>query len=278
MNAIYHSKIRYKGLIALSRRKDIDHGKEFDWGRASKDYAKYRDIYPPDFYRRIIDLGLCVHGQTALDLGTGTGVLPRNLYRYGADWTGIDLSENQIAEAVRLAAESGMKIRFITAPAENTGLLDGAFDAITACQCFMYFAPARVLPEILRLLKPGGRLLLLFMAWLPFENEISMKSENLVLEVNPSWTGGRYRRSKAQIPDWSKNHFECFHCFTYDVGVTFTRESWHGRIIACRGVSASSLPQAAIESFKKEHWELMQTVPECFTLPHQVTLIDLKRI
>ena len=26
--------------------KDIDNGKNFDWGNTSEDYAKYRDIYP----------------------------------------------------------------------------------------------------------------------------------------------------------------------------------------------------------------------------------------
>ncbi len=98
---------------------NFDHGKGFDWGNASKDYAKYRDVYPEEFYQRIIDLGLCIKGQTALDLGTGTGVLPRNFYRYGAEWTGADVSENQIREATRLAAESDMKIRFITASAEK---------------------------------------------------------------------------------------------------------------------------------------------------------------
>lgn len=62
----------------------IDHGKVFDWGNTSKDYAKYRDIYPDEFYKKIVDLGLCIAGQNALDLGTGTGVLPRNMYHYGA--------------------------------------------------------------------------------------------------------------------------------------------------------------------------------------------------
>ena len=38
---------------------EIDHGKPFDWGRASREYARYRDIYPPAFYEKILGLGLC---------------------------------------------------------------------------------------------------------------------------------------------------------------------------------------------------------------------------
>lgn len=55
----------------------IDAGKPFDWSRISEDYARYRDIYPQMFYDRILARGLCIGGQTVLDLGTGTGVLPR---------------------------------------------------------------------------------------------------------------------------------------------------------------------------------------------------------
>ena len=32
--------------------KRIDAGKAFDWGRTSDDYAKYRDIYPKEFYEK----------------------------------------------------------------------------------------------------------------------------------------------------------------------------------------------------------------------------------
>ena len=71
---------------------NIVRGKPFDWGRTSQDYAKYRDIYPPEFYEKLVKLRLCTDGQRVLDLGTGTGVLPRNMYRYGAKWTGIDIS------------------------------------------------------------------------------------------------------------------------------------------------------------------------------------------
>ena len=81
----------------------IDNGRSFDWGRTSADYARYRDIYPEEFYQKLLHMDIGTKGQKILDIGTGTGVLPRNLYRYGAAFTGIDISENQIAQAVMLA-------------------------------------------------------------------------------------------------------------------------------------------------------------------------------
>ena len=252
---------------------NIDNGRDFDWGNASKDYAKYRDIYPDEFYQRITALGLCRKGQTALDLGTGTGVIPRNMYKFGADWTGADISENQIAQAKRLAMEENMN----AAPAEKTNLPDNSFDVITACQCFMYFDKSLILPEIKRMLKQNGRLLILFMAWLPSESEIAYNSEKLVLKYNPQWTGGGFKRFKPEVPEGLDKWFYCVNNIAYDASLTFTRESWHGRMIACRGIGASSLPKEEIEKFKTEHWEYMKKLPETFSIPHYVTMLDLKK-
>ncbi len=260
----------------MIQNEEIDHGKGFDWGRTSLEYAMFRDIYPDEFYERIYHRGLGRKGQNCLDLGTGTGVIPRNMYRYGANWTGVDLEENQIKEARRLAAENRMDICFLVAPAEETGLPDGCYDFITAAQCFWYFDRERIFKEIHRLLKPAGRFLLLTMGWLPFGSEIAMETEKLVLRHNPHWTGAGMTRCEPQPPLESGELFCCVDAVGYVIDVPFTRESWHGRIIACRGVGASSLPTEEIEAFKREHWAYMETLPEQFQIPHFVTMIDLQ--
>lgn len=76
-------------------RSKIDGGKPFDWGLTSADYAKYRDIYPDVLYQTLYEMGIGGPGQRILDIGTGTGVLPRRMARYGACFTGLDLSKNK---------------------------------------------------------------------------------------------------------------------------------------------------------------------------------------
>ena len=263
--------------------KTIDNGKIFDWGRASSDYAKYRDIYPDEFYKRIIDSGLCTKGQKVLDLGTGTGVLPRNMYKYGADFTGADISENQIAQARRLSEESGMDIKYIVASAETIDFPDDTFDVVTACQCFMYFNKEIALPKIHKALKPDGHFCILFMSWIPFESEIALKSEELILKYNPDWNGANYmpdreRANCIRTPDWCGGMFTAEVQIGYDINVTFTRESWNGRMKACRGIGASSLSTEEIEAWEKEHMAYLETVPESFEIPHYVTVLNLKKI
>lgn len=135
--------------------KGIDGGKAFDWGKTSSDYAKYRDIYPQEFYQRILDEGLCRDGQKVLDIGTGTGVLPRCLYSYGAEFTRNPIfPENQIETAKRLAAEADMDIRFMSIGAEDMDFPENSFDVITACQCYFYFNHETLAPMLSRILKP----------------------------------------------------------------------------------------------------------------------------
>ena len=255
----------------------IDAGKAFDWGRTSEEYAKYRDIYPEEFYRKIVDRGLCIDGQNVLDLGTGTGVLPRNLYRYGANWIGTDISPEQIEAAKRLSENDDMKIKFMAIPTERIDFPGESFDVITACQCFWYFDHERVMPKLANMLKHDGKLLILYMAWLPYEDEIAGRSEELVLKYSPGWSGAGETRHPIWIPDVAYEYFEMEDHEEYDVMVPFTKESWHGRMKACRGVGAS-LSEDELKRWDKEHRKLLDRIaPEQFDVKHYAALAVLKK-
>ncbi len=256
----------------------IDNGKPFDWGRASSDYAKYRDIYPEEFYQKILSFGLCKDGQKVLDIGTGTGVIPRNMYRFGADFTGTDISENQIEQAKKLSAESDMDIDFLCCPTEKLDFPEESFDVITACQCFFYFDHDITAPKLYKMLKKGGKVALLYMAWLPSEDKIAGKSERLILEYNPEWTGCNEKRHEIFVPEIYRSYFKTIHSEVYDIDVPFTRESWNGRIKACRGIGAS-LDDERIADFEREHLEMLGTVaPEKFDVLHYAAVSILEKI
>lgn len=255
--------------------KNIDGGKAFDWGKASEDYAKFRDIYPQEFYDKILSRKLCMNGQRVLDIGTGTGVLPRNLYRYGAKWTGTDISKNQINQAKILS--QGMDIDYFAMPAENIEFPENSFDVITACQCFWYFHHEQMMPKLLHMLKPGGRILVLYMAWLPFEDKIAGASEELVLKYSPAWSGAGETVHPIYIPDCYQEHFQLVSHEEYLLKVPFTRESWNGRMKACRGIGAS-LKEEEIALWEQEHLKLLAEIaPAEFQVLHYGAIAELKK-
>lgn len=256
---------------------NIDRGKPFDFGRTSREYAKYRDIYPQEFYERIVECGVGTRGQECLDLGTGTGVIPRNLYKYGARWTGTDISESQIAQARLLARSSRMDINFLKVPAEKMEFPDESFDIITACQCFWYFDKKRLAPMLARMLKKDGRLVVMQMAWLPEEDRIAGLSEKLILEYNPDWSGAGWTREPVSISDEVLELYKVEKSFGFDLSVRFSRESWNIRMRTCRGVEAS-MTDIEISAWEREHRALLAlTAPDEFDVLHHAAVAILKK-
>ena len=250
----------------------IDHGNAHCWDQVSGDYARYRDIYPEDLYERLHALGIGLNGQTIIDLGTGSGVIPRYLGRYGAQFIGVDCSFGQIKQAIALSPKD-VSCAWMVGLAECIGLQDAIADVVLACMSFLYFDKARTLPEIIRFLKPDGMFVKVSMIWLPFEDPIAEKTEEMVLKYNPDWTGAHFKRRKLQVADWSKELFEPRILLTYDARINFTRDTWRGRIRTCRGMGASSISHDAKQQFEREFKEYLETnVPETFTILHQVCI------
>ena len=255
--------------------ENIDNNKSFDFSNTSSDYALYRDIYPTEFYEMFIHNGIGLKDTTMLDIGTGTGVIPRNLYSHGAKIIATDISESQISEAKKLS--EGMDIEYFALPAEKLDFKPKSFDSISICQCIWYLDPAILANTLDKLLKDDGKVIITYMAWLPLEDEIAKKSEELILKYNPKWTGCNETRKTPHVPAELLEKFEVVKADIFDKEIPFTIDSWAGRIRACRGTGAS-LDKETLEKFDKEHKKMLSEITEDnFNILHFISYIILKK-
>jgi SAM-dependent methyltransferase len=100
-------------------------------------------------------------GLQILDVGCGDGVLATRLAQGGARVTGLDASTDMLAAAHRRANAAGVEIDLVEGVAGNLPCPTGQFDTVVsvATLCFVD-DPRRAIGEMVRVLKPGGRLIL----------------------------------------------------------------------------------------------------------------------
>lgn len=114
------------------------------WGLAGEDVG----LLPSD-----------MTGLEAIELGCGTGYVSRWMERRGATVVAIDISENQLATARRLAVQYGSNIQWLHGSAEHVPYPDESFDfAVSEYGAALWCDPYVWIPEAVRLLKPGGEL------------------------------------------------------------------------------------------------------------------------
>lgn len=131
---------------------------EYFTGLASN-YADFRPTYP----QAAIDWVLSGLSQpvTAADIGCGTGISTRLLARSSAQVIGIDPNSDMLKQA-RSESLPTDAIDYHTGTGEHTGLHDGAVDLVVCAQAFHWFDAPAALREFRRILRPGGRLALMW--------------------------------------------------------------------------------------------------------------------
>ncbi len=211
-----------------------------DFGKTATDYARHRAGYPDFLFDRLMRRGLARPGMHALDLATGTGYLGRGLAQRGLIVTGLDISADMIAASRALDATNGVKLAYVVGTAEATGLPDASFDLVTAACCWHWFDRPKAAAEALRLLKPGGALVVCSQDWLPLPGNVVQKSEAILQKHNPAWPfGGLDGLKPAFVRDLRAAGFTGIESFTVDFDIPYSRDAWRGRLRASAAISGS---------------------------------------
>jgi SAM-dependent methyltransferase len=132
--------------VGQERQPDWAHS----FGGVAEAYERGRPTYPVEAVRWMLG----DQPRTVLELGAGTGKLTRVLTGLGHDVHATDPDPAMLRTLQR--AVPG--VRTAEASAEDVPLADGSVDAVVAAQAFHWFDLDRTLPEVARVLRPGGRL------------------------------------------------------------------------------------------------------------------------
>ena len=134
-------------------------------------------------------------GGRGLDVGTGKGRFVLALARHFPRVTTVDISAEEQRFARLEAAYAGIadRIAFVLADARELPWRAGTFDAVTSWNVFHHLDdPARVFAEMVRVLKPGGKLVLADFSPSGFQ----------VMDAIHAAEGRRHPHPPSQFPRW----------------------------------------------------------------------------
>lgn len=126
-----------------------------------KIYAKFRPTYPHTFIEYICSNVGINHESIIADIGSGTGILTRQMLEIAKKIFAVEpnndmraVAENDLSNYKNFVSVNGT--------AENTALEKSSVDFITVAQAFHWFDRAKFKAECTRILKPEGKIILVW--------------------------------------------------------------------------------------------------------------------
>jgi SAM-dependent methyltransferase len=120
------------------------------FGPAAATYERGRPPYPDEALDWLLD----GTSGPVLDLGAGTGKLTRQIVARGREVTAVDPSDGMLDELTRVLPGTPA----LLGSAEAIPLGDHSVGAVLVAQAWHWVDPATAVPEVARVLTPGGRL------------------------------------------------------------------------------------------------------------------------
>ena len=133
---------------------DPRHERSLSFGSQAAAYERGRPSYPPEAVDWLLAPTDDWDAHDVLDLGAGTGKLTTRLVERGLHVIGVD----PIAEMLDMLRSALPDTPALLGSAEQIPLPDNAVDTVLVAQAWHWFDPERAVAEVARVLRPGGRL------------------------------------------------------------------------------------------------------------------------
>jgi SAM-dependent methyltransferase len=229
------------------------------FGAAADVYERARPSYPPEAVDWALERCGVGPASTIVDLGAGTGKLTRLLVPSGARVVAVE----PVAEMRAKLATTAPTAEALDGTAEEIPLEDGSAHAVTVAQALHWFDLDRALPEVHRVLRPGGRLVL-FWNMRDLDDPIQRGVEDLLGPRRGFVIGqqeGRWRAPLAESPLFGEAETAEFR---YEQ--RFTADDLCERVASTSFVAA--MPPVEREALLVEIRALTHGVEEPFPFPY----------
>lgn len=132
----------------------LDRARSFEaW---APEYDRFRPDYPDALFGRIADKLSLRACPVVADMGAGTGRATLAMAERGWRMTAVEAGGRMLEVLRARATDAGLVVTTLQADAEETGIDPSSVDLVTAAQAFHWFDKDRVMPEMARILRPGG--------------------------------------------------------------------------------------------------------------------------
>jgi len=150
-------------------------------------YAQHRPSYPEACFTYLIEANALTTESTAADIGAGTGIFTRALLDRGLRVIAVEPNVD-MRETAEVALSGYTGYASLSGTAEQTGIADGSIDLVTVAQAFHWFDVKAFKQECRRILKPGGRVALIWNSRV-HASEVVAENAAICREFCPAFNG-----------------------------------------------------------------------------------------
>src|ERR1700734_3116422 len=207
-----------------------------------ENYVRYRPGYPADVIYALKAECALSRGHVVADLASGTGIWTRMLLENGNRVFGVEPNAEMRNTGEGLLA-SFPNFTSIAGTAEAATLSDHTVDFVTAAQAAHWFDRPRARDEFVRILKPGGWLVLLWNERLTDSTEFLREYEHLLLTYGTDYKEVRHERTTESVNEFFDP--DIYQERVFDMRQEFDYAGVEGRLLSSSYAPGPDHPQHA---------------------------------